>query len=80
MHKIDLWVVRAKELPDGTIELRDSKPCSNCLSVLKKMGINRIWYSTGDGKVICEKTAKMTTTHLSIYNKKCGSSNIRISF
>lgn len=33
-------------------EFRSARPCKNCIKIIKKAGIKRIVYSTGDGMAI----------------------------
>lgn len=37
-----------------TKELMMSKPCKGCASVIKQFGIDEIFYSNKDGKIVCE--------------------------
>ena len=56
MTEVDLIVIRINR----TRELKDSKPCFHCISMLanlKDFGyrLNNIYYSTSDGDIYCEK-------------------------
>lgn len=42
---MDLFVFRYEYLPDGTWELRNSKPCADCTNIIKTVGIRNVYYS-----------------------------------
>ena len=45
--------------------LRNSKPCSECLEFLRRFGhIDKIFYSTDDGRLTVEKLDDMYSDHL----------------
>ena len=46
--------------------LGNSKPCANCLALMKKYNITRVVYSDEHGALITEKVARMESTHLSL--------------
>ena len=46
-------------------ELKNSRPCNNCLETMVKYKIKKIMYSVDDGSVIAEKPGNMKKTHTS---------------
>ena len=51
-------------------ELKNSRPCSNCLQFMKDVNINKVYYSTGNGsEIVCEKVRNMISHHVSFGNK-----------
>lgn len=45
-------------------QLRNSKPCSECLEFLRRFGhIDKIFYSTDDGRLAVEKLDEMNSDH-----------------
>lgn len=40
-----------------TGDLKMSKPCKNCETAIKKLGIKHVYYSTSDGSILYEKYA-----------------------
>jgi hypothetical protein len=46
-------------------ELKNSRPCNNCLETMVKYKIKRIMYSVDDGSVISEKPENMEKKHIS---------------
>lgn len=61
LSKCILWVVRLSR----TNTLTESKPCSECLSFIKRIGIKKIGYTNKKGCIILENTENMISTHLS---------------
>lgn len=59
-------MVRSK---DGVTFL-NSKPCSNCLTLLKKYNIFKIIYSTSDGYFMQEDILTIENDHISKRYKK----------
>lgn len=57
----DLLVIRI----DRNGNLQNSKPCSECVQLLKQHCINRVYYSNSLGEIVCEKVCQMATTYLS---------------
>ncbi len=47
-------------------ELAESRPCQHCIHKLKKYNINRVFYSSKNGDIICEKVSEMdiSTAHV----------------
>ena len=46
----------------------NSRPCNNCIRKLSNI-IYRIYYTTKDGEIKCEKITKMMLTHTSVGNR-----------
>ena len=40
--------------------LAESKCCADCIKVLQLFGIRRVYYSNGDGNIVCEKVKDIT--------------------
>jgi hypothetical protein len=59
LSKTDILVFRKCE--NGRI--KNSRPCSECLETMKKLGIRRVYYSSDDGSIICEKVSTMVSLH-----------------
>jgi hypothetical protein len=59
--KIDLVVIKRS---GSSEKLGSSKPCCDCLKVLKILHINTIYYSTALGDIEHEKIRDMESTHL----------------
>ena len=62
LNKCILWVVRICTKENN---LTESKPCSECISNLKKMGIKKIGYSNKLGNIIIDNITNINSTHLS---------------
>lgn len=58
--QIDLVVIKYSKNKLGM-----SKPCLDCLKIIKIVGIKNIIYSDSKGNIVSEKTNKMETSHLS---------------
>jgi deoxycytidylate deaminase len=43
----------------------NSRPCSECIKYMRKVGIGKVYYSTDDGDFNCEKVSQMEITHYS---------------
>lgn len=61
--KLILWVIRVAK-DSNVSQLRSSKPCRDCCSEAKKMGINRIAYSDEDGKIVMVKLKDFNSNYL----------------
>lgn len=64
---IELIVVRVCKNPMNA--LRMSKPCCECVPLIKRWGVAKIHYSTQDGKIVTEHAADLendfkTTAHI----------------
>jgi deoxycytidylate deaminase len=68
----DIWVLRYGR--DGTI--RNSRPCSSCLSVIRQFKISRIFYSNDDGNMVVVKTSEFESDWVSGAQKSHGVNNI----
>lgn len=58
VRKLHLIVIRVNSMGD----LCESKPCQNCLRLLRQYGIRKVTYSTTNGLLITEKIATMEST------------------
>jgi deoxycytidylate deaminase len=58
VRKLHLIVIRVNSLGD----LCESKPCQNCLQLLKEYGIRKVTYSTTNGLLITENIDTMQST------------------
>jgi hypothetical protein len=61
MSKICIIVIRI----NNKGELCNSRPCIECLDILKMIGIKSIYYSNDNGNIIEEKVKFMKSIHLS---------------
>jgi hypothetical protein len=52
-----------------TGELLNSKPCMDCLKVLKMIGIKKVYYSDENGNIIVEKIKNMESNHVCRFSK-----------
>lgn len=43
-----------------------SRPCHYCLKLMKRVGINRVYYSTDDNTIVYEKVSEMVSNHFSL--------------
>jgi len=55
MHKSKLLVCRVGV--DNEFKL--SRPCVNCIELLEKMGIKKVYYTEGTGTVLSEKISSL---------------------
>ncbi len=62
--KIDVLVIRSVANGIGS-----SRPCKHCLSVMKKLNVNRVYYSIDGNEIVYEKVRDMTSNHLSLGGK-----------
>ena len=46
-------------------ELKNSRPCNNCLETMVKYRIKKILYSTDNGIIVTEKPENMERLHVS---------------
>lgn len=58
---LDLFVIRINHNND----ICNSRPCFNCLDLMKTVGINRVYYSVDNGDVICEHVKNMVSIQAS---------------
>jgi tRNA(Arg) A34 adenosine deaminase TadA len=68
--KIDLYVVRIAFNENNILNLKESKPCVECLAACLQFGIDKIWWSTDEGKIECSKTEKLITNYKSYSQKQ----------
>ena len=54
----------------GTGQLTSSKPCNECLSMLKFLNMKYVHYSTADGQLITERIKDATSTFHTSYARK----------
>lgn len=66
MKKYTLTVVRKCLNPNSGNTFTESKPCLNCLKMLKKYGIRKIIYTSYDGSMKKYKVNKLETEHQSL--------------
>jgi len=59
--KCDLIVIRINK--DG--KLMNSRPCYNCLSMMKAVGVKRVYYSDNNENIICENVKDMLSINSS---------------
>jgi len=64
LNKSSIVVIRHK---NGKLTM--SKPCKNCISFMKTLGIKKIYYSNENGNIIVENIKKIKTTHISCTNR-----------
>lgn len=64
MQKVDLYVIRI----DGDNNLVNSRPCYNCLQMMKAVGIHRVFYSI-DNIIVYEKVDCMVSINSSSINR-----------
>jgi deoxycytidylate deaminase len=62
----DIIVIRVNK--NG--RLRNSRPCNDCIDILKKLGIRRVHYSDSDGNILVEQVEYMNKIHVSSWNKR----------
>ncbi len=62
-RKYQLYVARASNKND---DFMNSKPCENCISILKDYQINKIFYSAGNNVFKMEKLCDIKSDHISL--------------
>jgi hypothetical protein len=60
--KIDLVVIKRS---GSSEKLGSSRPCCNCLKILKILHLNNVYYSNALGTMEYEKIRDMESTHIS---------------
>ena len=60
LPKMDIFVIRL----NANDELVNSRPCYNCLNMMKAVGIHRVFYSV-DGGIECERVVSMISINAS---------------
>jgi tRNA(Arg) A34 adenosine deaminase TadA len=58
---MDILVIRINK----NLALRNSRPCSQCIDKLSKLGIRKVYYSNEDGNIVWEFVEQMEKTHIS---------------
>jgi tRNA(Arg) A34 adenosine deaminase TadA len=65
IQKLDLIVVRVNKCGD----ICNSRPCYNCLELMKTVGIRKVYYSISNDKLICESVRDMVSIQASAVTK-----------
>ena len=69
MHKIfrktTLYVVRC----DTELRIKDSAPCTNCLTMIQSLNIKRIVYSSGNNEFVSCQPCNVEVAHISAGSK-----------
>lgn len=78
LRGIDIIIIRTKNLCNGQITLRNSRPCNDCIDKMTKIGIRKVYYSNSNGDIVYEFLDNMLKTHISSGQKnlkllKCNS-------
>lgn len=63
---LDIIVIRVNE---NSNKLLNSRPCNNCIDILKSKGIRKVHYSTSDGNIVIEYVQNMDKLHVSSWNR-----------
>lgn len=79
LRGIDIIIIRTKHLCNGQITLRNSRPCTDCIDKMTKIGIRKVYYSNSEGEIVYEFLENMIKTHVSSGRKnlkqmRCNSS------
>lgn len=64
-QNLDLIVIRVNKLG----EICNSRPCYNCLNLMKIVGIRKIYYSISESELVCENVKDMISIHSSAVTK-----------
>jgi len=65
--KVNLLVLRFRK--NGNID--NARPCHNCLKMMKDVGINKVYYSSGcDNGIICENVKNMVSIQSSSVTRR----------
>lgn len=64
MSKIDILVFRI-----SSIGIRYSKPCADCIKIMKLLNCRYIYYSMDTGMLKCEKITNIESCHLTQMSK-----------
>jgi tRNA(Arg) A34 adenosine deaminase TadA len=62
---VDIIVIRI----NNRMELKNSRPCNNCIEKLRSIGIRRVYYSNETGNIVREDIDTMEKIHVSYGNK-----------
>lgn len=49
-----MYVVRIKEV-EGKLIIKNSKPCDNCIKLMRMFNVKRVFYTNDHGEFVCEK-------------------------
>lgn len=58
---MDILVIRVNK----NLTLKNSRPCSQCIDKLSKLGIRKVFYSNEEGDIVWEFVEQMKKTHIS---------------
>jgi tRNA(Arg) A34 adenosine deaminase TadA len=58
---MDILVIRINK----NLALKNSRPCNQCIGILAKLGIRKVYYSNEDGNIVWEFVEQMEKTHIS---------------
>ena len=58
---MDILVIRINK----NLALRNSRPCTQCIERLSKLGIRKVYYSNEEGHIVGEFVEQMEKTHIS---------------
>lgn len=58
---MDILVIRVNK----NLTLKNSRPCSQCIDKLYKLGIRKVFYSNEEGDIVWEFVEQMKKTHIS---------------
>jgi tRNA(Arg) A34 adenosine deaminase TadA len=58
---MDILVIRINK----NLALRNSRPCTQCIEKLSKLGIRKVYYSNEEGNIVWEFVEQMEKTHIS---------------
>lgn len=65
-RNIDIFVINV----DNSQNLKNARPCINCLMMMRDLNINKVYYSTNEGKIICEKIKNMYSITSSLHARQ----------
>ena len=65
LRGIDIIIIRTKNLCNGQMTLRNSRPCNDCIDKMMKIGIRKVYYSDSNGDIVYEFLDSMVKTHIS---------------
>jgi hypothetical protein len=47
-------------------EMKNSRPCNNCIRYMKLFNVRKVYYSDNDGDIVLEKVKDMEYLHSSV--------------
>lgn len=62
---LDIIIIRIKELANGKIILKNSRPCNSCIDKMRNYGIRKVYYSNDTGDIVYEFLENMPKLHTS---------------